>query len=86
VKEYLSPSGARSAPHGLTTAGNIVWYVESKSLPNTLVRFDPATERFQTFAIPAGYVIVRDIAVTEDGNLAFAMDQVDRIALATIGR
>jgi virginiamycin B lyase len=84
TKEWASPSGPLSAPHGIAVIGDIVWYVESKSLPNTLVRFDPRSEAFQTFAIPSGYALVRDLAVTRDGDLAFATDVSNGIGIADI--
>jgi virginiamycin B lyase len=84
AKEWPSPSGPISAPHGIAVIGDIVWYVESKALPNTLVRFDPRSETFQTFAIPSGYAIVRDLAVTANGDLAFAADVTNRIGIADI--
>ena len=40
--------------------------------PDALVRFDPATETFQSWAIPSGNVyggIVRHMRTTRDGNL-----------------
>jgi virginiamycin B lyase len=84
VKEWASPSGPISAPHGIAVIGDIVWYVESKAVPNTLVRFDPRSETFQSFAIPSGYAIVRDLAVTASGDLAFATDVTNRIGIADI--
>src|SRR5437588_4453222 len=32
----------------------VVWFKESNTKPNTIVRFDPGTEKFQTWAIPSG--------------------------------
>jgi virginiamycin B lyase len=37
--------------------------------PNTLVRFDPKTEKVQTWVIPFGGGVVRNMDVTRDGNL-----------------
>src|SRR5206468_3729548 len=51
TKEWTSPSGARSQPYAITASGRIVWYVEGNANPNMLVRFDPATEKFQTWPI-----------------------------------
>ena len=55
----------------------IVWYNESGQRPDALVRFDPATERFQSWAIPSGDIgtapvyagIVRHMRPTRDGGL-----------------
>lgn len=52
--------------------------------PNTIVRFDPKTERFQTWTIPYGVVVVRNMEVTKDGNLALACSGVNRVALVEI--
>jgi virginiamycin B lyase len=86
VREFASPSGPTSTPHAIATVGETVWYVESKALPNTLVRFDPATERFQSWAIPSGYALVRDLAVTKTRNLAFAGGSSNTVGIAEIAR
>lgn len=44
------------------------WYSESAVSPNTLVRFDPKTEKFQTWAIPSVGGVVRNMMATADGN------------------
>jgi len=49
-----------------------VWYSESEMSPNTVVRFDPKTEKFQTTAIPSGGGVVRNMMATPDGNLVTA--------------
>jgi virginiamycin B lyase len=54
--------------------------------PNTLVRFDPTTGTFQTWAIPAGGGVVRNMSVTRDGNLALAESGVNQVALVKIER
>jgi len=61
VKEYASPGGAQSQPYGIATIGNVVWYSESAVSPNTLVRFDPATEKFETFKSSSASANVRQI-------------------------
>jgi virginiamycin B lyase len=52
--------------------------------PNTLVRFDPASGEFQTWAIPAGGGVVRNMMATHDGNIVLAESGVDRVALVEI--
>ena len=52
--------------------------------PNTLVRFDPATEQFQTWIIPAGGGVVRNMMPTRQGDLVLAESGVNRVALVTI--
>jgi virginiamycin B lyase len=84
VKEFASPGGPNSQPYGIVYLKRAVWYSESGVRPNTLVRFDPATERFQTWAIPSGGGVVRNMMVTRDGNIAMAESGVNRIALAVV--
>jgi virginiamycin B lyase len=84
VTEYLSPGGPRSQPYGMAVLNDIVWYNESGVTPNTLVRFDPKTEKFQTWAIPSGGGVVRHMMPTRDGKLALATSGVNGIALVEI--
>jgi virginiamycin B lyase len=84
VTEYPSPGGAQSQPYAITALNGIIWYVETGVQPNMLVRFDPATEKFQTWAIPSGGGVVRNMMPTRDGNLALACSGVNGVALATI--
>ena len=86
-KEWPSPSGAKSAPYGIATIGNIVWYSESGAKKNTLVRFDPITERFQTWLIPVGdghgdimRTIVRNMVPSPEGTLWLALSGTNAIA------
>jgi virginiamycin B lyase len=85
VKEYMSPSGPKSEPYGITVLNGIVWYAEGNSKPNGLVRFDPKTETFQTFPIPSGGGVVRNIEPTADGKgIAMAMSAQDKVGIAYI--
>ena len=61
-----------------------MWYSESGVRPNTLVRFDPGTERFQTWTIPSGGGVVRNMMKTADGKLVMAESGVNRVALVEI--
>ncbi len=63
-----------------------IWYSESGATPNTVVRFDPKSENFQSWAIPGGGNIVRNISVTRDGNFLLANSLVSGITLVTIGK
>ena len=82
VTEWATPSGAGpdSQPYAITVVGNIVWYVETGVRPNMLVRFDPATETFQSWTIPSGGGVVRHMVTGPDGTLWLACSGVDRIA------
>ena len=84
VREWPSPGGASSGPYGIATLGNVVWYSESGVKPNTLVRFDPRTEKFESWTIPSGGGVVRNMATTPDGKLVLACSGVDRIALVDV--
>ena len=52
--------------------------------PNTLVRFDPATEAFQTWIIPSGGGVVRNMMATANGDLVLACSGVNRVALVDV--
>jgi virginiamycin B lyase len=86
VREWLSPGGRESEPYGIAWSHGAVWYSESSVRPNTLVRFDPQTERFQTWIIPAGGGVVRNMMTTRTGNLALAESALSRVALVEIAR
>ncbi len=72
VKEWASPSGPKSLPYGVAATKGAIWYNESGAKPNTIVRFDPASEKFQSWAIPGGGDIVRNMTVDRDGNPVLA--------------
>jgi virginiamycin B lyase len=80
-KEWLSPSGPQSRPYGMIVAKGAIWYNESSAKPNTIVRFDPQTEKFQSWAIPGGGDIVRNMDVTRDGNPVTAHSLVNAVGM-----
>jgi len=84
VTEWQSPSGPKSAPYGISAINDIIWYSESESTPNTVVRFDPKTEKFQSWAIPGGGNIVRNTSVTRDGDFVLANSLVNAVTLVEI--
>jgi virginiamycin B lyase len=84
VKEWPSPGGPQSQPYGIVGLKDAVWYSESGVSPNTLVRFDPKTEKFQTWLIPSGGGVVRNMMATRDGNLVMACSGRNRVALVDI--
>ena len=79
VKEWASPSGPQSQPYGIAFAKGAVWYNESFAKPNTLVKFDPKTESFQTWPFPGGGDIVRNMDVTAGGNVVTANSLVNQV-------
>jgi virginiamycin B lyase len=84
VKEWLSPSGPKSEPYGIVWTKGALWYSESAAKPNTIVRFDPKTEAFQSWAIPGGGDIVRNMDVTRDGNPVTANSLVNEVGLVEV--
>ena len=67
--------------------GGAIWYTESGVRSDALVRFDPATETFQSWVIPSGNVyggIVRHMRRTRDGNLLIHQTSTNRIILVTL--
>ncbi len=86
VKEWDSPSGPSSHPYAIAVIDDVIWYNESGMRPDTLVRFDPTSERFQSWAIPSGIGIVRHVWVTKDKNLLIHQSSSNRIGLVRIPR
>jgi virginiamycin B lyase len=87
IREWDSPSGPESHPYAIAVINGIVWYNESGVRPDTLVRFDPHTERFESWAIPSSdfYAgMVRHMRATRDGNLLLHQGSTNRIILATL--
>jgi virginiamycin B lyase len=87
IREWASPSGPNSHPYAIAVINDIVWYNESGMRPDLLVRFDPRSESFQSWAIPSGNFhagIVRHMRATRDGNLLLHQSSTNRIILATL--
>jgi virginiamycin B lyase len=68
----------------LSAINDIIWYSESESTPNTVVRFDPKTAKFQSRAIPGGGNIVRNTSVTRDGDFVLANSLANEVTLVQI--
>jgi virginiamycin B lyase len=86
VTEWQSPSGPKSEPYGISAIDDILWYSESGSSPNTVVRFDPRSRKFQSWAIPGGGNIVRNTSVTREGNFVLANSLVNAVTLVKISK
>ena len=84
VTEWQSPSGPKSEPYGIVFTKGALWYVETFAKPNNVVRFDPQTEIFQTWTIPGGGDIVRNMSVTPDGNPVMAHSLANQVGLVEI--
>ena len=83
-KEWDSPSGPRSHPYSLAVINDKIWYNESGMRPDALVRFDPETETFQSWAIPSGVGIIRHVWVTRQGELLIHQSSSNRVGRVTI--
>jgi virginiamycin B lyase len=86
VTEWQSPGGPKSAPYGISAIRDVIWYSESETKPNTVVRFDPKAEKFQSWTIPGGGNIVRNTSVTPDGNFVLANSLANGVTLVRIAK
>ena len=87
IQECDSPSCPASHPYAIAIIDDIVWYNESGMRPDVLVRFDPATETFQSWVIPSGDIyagIIRHMRPTADGDLLIHQSSTNRIQRVTI--
>ena len=87
AKEWDSPSGRTSHPYGIEVIDGIVWYNESNVRPDMLVRFDPKTEKFQSWPVPSGKIyagIVRHMRAARDGSLLIHQSSTNRIIQVTV--
>ncbi|MDE2827168.1 MAG: cytochrome C [Bacteroidota bacterium] len=84
IKEWESPSGPSSHPYSLAVINDKIWYNESAMRPDALVRFDPETESFQSWAVPSGVGIIRHVWVTRENQLLIHQSSSNRIGLVTI--
>lgn len=87
ANEWPSPSGPRSHPYAIAVVDDVIWYNESGMRPDTLVRFDPKVESFQSWPIPSGGVyagIIRHMRKTAEGNLLIHQGSTNRIILVSL--
>ena len=81
-KMWDSPSGNNSEPYGIAAdSSGKIWYEESGSAANKLVRFDPAVEVFRTYPMPAPNSSVRNMARDAKGRLWMPLSLADKIAV-----
>jgi virginiamycin B lyase len=85
VEEFASPGGASSRPYGIAvTADGAVWYCETGSQQNVLVRFNPETRRMETWPIPGGGGVIRHMVAGRGDELWLAESGVGKIARVRI--
>ena len=63
---------------------DVIWYNESGMRPDALVRFNPRSETFQSWAIPSGVGIIRNVWVTEAGDLLIHQSSSNQIGLVKV--
>ena len=86
VTEWLSPSGPKSEPYGISAINDIIWYSESGTTPNTVVRFDPQTEKFQSWAIPVAATSYATPRSRGQGDFVLANSLVNAVTLVKISK
>jgi virginiamycin B lyase len=87
VVEWPSPGGSKAEPYGMTATPNgAVWYSESGVKPNTIVRFDPKTKRFDSWPVPSGGGVIRNMAATPWGDIYIACSGVYKVGVVRVSR
>lgn len=87
VEEWSSPGGRRSRPYGIAiTPDGSVWYSESGVSPNTIIQFDPKTNRFSSWTIPSGGGVVRHMVATPGGDLFFASSGENKVGILRVAK
>ncbi|WP_199271691.1 cytochrome C [Paraglaciecola sp. L3A3] len=89
IKEWPSPSGKNSHPYAIAVIDNVVWYNESGMRPDALVRFEPNSETFQSWAIPSGDIyagIVRHMRATRDDDLLIHQSSTNSIIKVSVAK
>jgi len=85
VEEWASPGGPESKPYGMaTTPDGMVWYSESGTRPNTIVRFDPKMRSFASWPIPSGGGVVRHMVSTPSGDLYIACSGANSVGIVKV--
>jgi len=84
ITQWDSPIGPRSHPYSMAVINDVICYKESGMRPDALVRFNPATEAFQSWALPSGVGIMRNTWVTEAGDLLKYQSSSNQVGLVKI--
>jgi virginiamycin B lyase len=86
VREWPAPSGPDSFPYAIAdTPDGALWFCETGVEPNKMVRFDPKTEKFDSWIIPSGGGTVRNMAVNKEGDLYIACSGTNRVGVVWTG-
>jgi virginiamycin B lyase len=76
--------GQRSEPYGIVASKDVIRYSEFGTKPNTVVRFDPKSQNFQTWVIPPGWLHRAQMDVTPDVTPVLATTRVNGVALVEV--
>jgi virginiamycin B lyase len=55
-------------------------------MPNTIIQFNPKTEKFARAVIPSGGGVVRNMAATSDGRIYLACSGVNKVGIVEPAR
>ncbi len=67
---FPSPGGPDSNPYGLSiTPDGMVWYTETGTQPNNIIRFDPKSFTFARAPIPFATGVVNTVTATPEGRV-----------------
>ena len=84
---YPSPGGPDSNPYGLAiTPDGMVWYTETGTQPNILVRFDPQSSSFARATVPFATGGVHNITATSDGLVYLTSNGVDKLGAVEVSQ
>jgi virginiamycin B lyase len=82
---FPSPSGPDSNPYGLTiTPDGMVWYTETGTQPNNIIRFDPTSSTFARAPIPFATGSIHNITATPDSRVYLTSSGVDKIGVVEV--
>ena len=79
-RDWLSPSGKNAQPEAIAAdEDGYLWYSELRA--NQLVRFDPETQTFRRFTLPAPRSEVRAMITDQKGRIWMALTGANKIAV-----
>ena len=80
LKSYKMPAGKGGGAYAVTVDGaGFPWINEIDA--NTVIRFDPATERMQTIKLPTRNTGIRKMVIAADGRLWYMGSHVGKIGV-----
>lgn len=59
---------------------------ESGVKPNTIVRFDPQTEKFTRWSVPSGGGVIRNMVATPQGDIYIAGSGVNKGGVVRVAK